>query len=77
MWDALRAAFEERLSSFEMLGSAEPWLTIWARQERAYRTVAFYPYNGRGMIALGADIMRAFARRLRTRAKPESGPAAR
>jgi CelD/BcsL family acetyltransferase involved in cellulose biosynthesis len=77
MWEALRAAFEERLSSFEMLGSAEPWLTIWTRQERAYRTVAFYPYNGRGMIALGADIMRAFAQRLWTRAKPKSGPAAR
>lgn len=77
MWDVLRAAFEERLSSFEMLGSAEPWLSIWTRQERAYRTVAFYPYNGRGMVALGADIMRAFAQRLRTRVKPKSGSAAR
>lgn len=77
MWDALRAAFEERLSSFEMLGSAEPWLSIWTRQERAYRTLAFYPYNGRGMVALGADIMRAFAQRLRTRAKTKSGSAAR
>lgn len=77
MWDALRAAFEERLGSFEMLGSAEPWLSIWTRQERAYRTVAFYPYNGRGMVALGADIMRAFAQRLRARAQPKAGPAAR
>jgi CelD/BcsL family acetyltransferase involved in cellulose biosynthesis len=77
MWDALHAAFEERLSSFEMLGSAEPWLTIWTQQERAYRTLAFYPYNGRGMVALGADIMRAFAQRLRARVKTKSGPAAR
>lgn len=76
MWDALRAAFEERLTSFEMLGSAEPWLTIWTRQERAYRTLAFYPYNGRGMVALGADIMRAFAQRLRARVKTKSGPTA-
>jgi CelD/BcsL family acetyltransferase involved in cellulose biosynthesis len=70
MWEVLREAFEQRLSSFEMLGSAEPWLTIWTRRERAYRTVAFYPYNGRGMVALGADIMRAFAQRLGRGRKP-------
>lgn len=63
MWDVLREAFERGLTSFEMLGSAEPWLTIWTRQQRAYRTLAFYPYNGRGMVALSADIMRAFAQR--------------
>jgi len=77
MWEVLRTAFEERLSSFEMLGSAEPWLSIWTRQQRAYRTLAFYPYNGRGMVALGADIMRAFAQRLRAPVKTRSGPAAR
>lgn len=64
MWEALRAAFDSQLSSFEMLGSAEPWLTIWTRQQRAYRTLVFYPYNGRGAVALSSDIMRAFARRL-------------
>jgi CelD/BcsL family acetyltransferase involved in cellulose biosynthesis len=69
MWDVLRDAFEQRLSSFEMLGSAEPWLTIWTREQRTYRTLAFYPYNGRGMVALGADIMRAFAQRLSARAQ--------
>ena len=70
MWEVLRGAFEQQLSSFEMLGSAEPWLTIWTRRERAYRTLAFYPYNGRGMVALGADIMRAFAQRLGRARKP-------
>jgi CelD/BcsL family acetyltransferase involved in cellulose biosynthesis len=63
MWDVLREAFERGLSSFEMLGSAEPWLTIWTREQRPYRTLAFYPYNGRGMVALSADIMGAFAQR--------------
>jgi CelD/BcsL family acetyltransferase involved in cellulose biosynthesis len=63
MWDVLREAFERGLTSFEMLGSAEPWLTIWTREQRTYRTLAFYPYNGRGMVALSADIMRAFAQR--------------
>jgi CelD/BcsL family acetyltransferase involved in cellulose biosynthesis len=63
MWEVLREAFERGLTSFEMLGSAEPWLTIWTREQRAYRTLAFYPYNGRGMIALSADIMGAFAQR--------------
>lgn len=63
MWDVLREAFDRGLASFEMLGSAEPWLTIWTREERTYRTLAFYPYNGRGMVALSADIMAAFAQR--------------
>lgn len=63
MWDVLREAFNLGLASFEMLGSAEPWLTIWTREQRTYRTLAFYPYNGRGMVALSADIMRAFAQR--------------
>lgn len=57
-----------------MLGSAEPWLTIWAREQRAYRTVAFYPYNIRGTVALGADIMRALAKRLAK--KPGNGAGA-
>ena len=67
MWDVLKEAFERRLKTFEMLGSAEPWLTIWAREQRAYRTLAFYPYNIRGTVALGADIMRALAKRLARR----------
>ncbi|MET0535984.1 MAG: GNAT family N-acetyltransferase [Steroidobacter sp.] len=76
MWDVLKEAFERRLSSFEMLGSAEPWLSIWTREQRAYRTLAFYPYNGRGMVALGADIMRAFAQRLsRAKSRADSGRA--
>ena len=77
MWDVLREAFQLRLASFEMLGSAEPWLSIWTREQRAYRTLAFYPYNGRGMVALGADIMRAFAQRTifagKTRDKAAAG----
>jgi CelD/BcsL family acetyltransferase involved in cellulose biosynthesis len=75
MWDVLREAFERRLASFEMLGSAEPWLNIWGRDQRSYQTLAFYPYNGRGMVALGADIMRAFAQRLgasRSVAEPDT-----
>lgn len=77
MWDVLREAFERGLTSFEMLGSAEPWLTIWTREQRTYRTLAFYPYNGRGMVALSADIMRAFAQRAtfagKTRDKAAAG----
>jgi CelD/BcsL family acetyltransferase involved in cellulose biosynthesis len=75
MWDVLREAFERRLASFEMLGSAEPWLKIWGRDQRSYQTLAFYPYNARGMVALGADIMRAFAQRLgasRSVAEPDT-----
>ena len=54
-----------RLASVEMLGTAEPWLRIWTREERAFRTLAFYPYGARGVAALGADALGALARRLR------------
>lgn len=73
MWDVLREAFLRRLKTFEMLGSAELWLTIWAREQRAYRTLAFYPYNIRGTVALGADIMRALAKRLAKKAGEGAG----
>jgi CelD/BcsL family acetyltransferase involved in cellulose biosynthesis len=73
MWEVLREAFEQGLASFEMLGSAEPWLTIWTREQRTYRTLAFYPYNGRGMVALSADIMRAFAQRAGARLEGRFG----
>lgn len=78
MWDVLRHAFERGLRSFELLGTAEEWLRIWTRSERAYRTLVFYPYNVRGVIALGGDTMRTFGRRMRWRSvNPPAQPSHR
>jgi CelD/BcsL family acetyltransferase involved in cellulose biosynthesis len=65
MWDVLRHAGESRLEGVEMLGSAEDWLSIWAREAREFRTLVFYPHNLRGLSALAADGAGALLRRLR------------
>lgn len=65
MWDVMQHAFDSRLRSVELLGTAEDWLHIWTREEHAFRTLAFYPYGVRGLAALGADALGALARRLR------------
>jgi CelD/BcsL family acetyltransferase involved in cellulose biosynthesis len=65
MWDVVRHAGETGLEGIEMLGSAESWLSIWARESREYRTLVFYPHNLRGLAALAADGVDAALRRLR------------
>jgi len=65
MWDVMQHAFDSRLKSVELLGTAEEWLHIWTREEHAYRTLVFYPYGPHGMAALGVDALGALARRLR------------
>ena len=65
MWDVVRHAGESRLGGVEMLGSAEEWISIWTRELREFRTLVFYPWNGRGAGAFVADATFAIARRLR------------
>lgn len=65
MWDVVRHAFERRLASVELLGTAESWLGTWSTHERAYCTLAYYPWTLRGLSALGADVADATWRRLR------------
>jgi CelD/BcsL family acetyltransferase involved in cellulose biosynthesis len=65
MWDVLRHAFSRGLASVELLGTAEAWLRTWTTHERAYCTLAFYPWSARGMTALGLDAAGAILRRLR------------
>jgi CelD/BcsL family acetyltransferase involved in cellulose biosynthesis len=70
MWDVMSHAFERRLRSVELLGTAEEWLNIWSREEHAFRTLVFYPYRPLGLAALGVDALGALARRLRRPASP-------
>ena len=66
MWDLLEHAFERRAQTFEMLGTAEPWLGIWTCDQRAWRTLVFYPHNLWGAAALGTDAVRSLFGRLRS-----------
>jgi CelD/BcsL family acetyltransferase involved in cellulose biosynthesis len=65
MWDVMRHAFERRLESVELLGSAEEWLRIWTDEVREYRTLVFYPEGVRGLAALAVDGAHTLLRRLR------------
>lgn len=64
MWEVMRHACESRLAGVELLGKVEDWLTIWSRDVREYRTLVFYPFNLRGLRAVGADAMHALRQKL-------------
>jgi CelD/BcsL family acetyltransferase involved in cellulose biosynthesis len=65
MWELMRQACAARLAGVELLGTTEPWLTIWAKEFREYRTLVYYPFNARGACAIGADALHAAVQRLR------------
>jgi len=56
MWEVMRYACAARFAGVELLGLAEGWTTIWARDVREYRTLIFYPFNLRGLGAALADV---------------------
>lgn len=64
MHETIRLAFEAGLSSFEFLGNAEPWITMWT--DRVHPTVRAhaYPYTYRGAASLLRDTCRFAAKRL-------------
>jgi CelD/BcsL family acetyltransferase involved in cellulose biosynthesis len=64
MWEVVRHACAARMAGVELLGKVEDWLTIWARDVREYRTLIFYPFNLRGLVAVAADASQAVARKL-------------
>ena len=65
MWEVVRHACHSRVAGIELLGKVEEWLTIWTREVREYRTLIFYPFNLRGLAAIGADAAHAAAQRIR------------
>lgn len=59
MWEVMRHACRSRLRGVELLGKVEPWLSIWSREVREYRTLIYYPFNLRGASAFAADAAHA------------------
>ena len=58
MLQTLRYAVSRGLSTYEFLGSAEPWTEIWTNRVRPCVSVWGYPTNHRGMTALTWDALR-------------------
>lgn len=63
--ETLRYAFEHRLTSYEFLGSDEPWLAGWLTEPRAYQTIWYYPATWRGCYGAAADLVGRVKGRIR------------
>ena len=53
--EVMRYAFEQKLKSYEFLGSDEPWLHGWITEQRELSTLLWYPATLSGTCALAAD----------------------
>jgi CelD/BcsL family acetyltransferase involved in cellulose biosynthesis len=58
MIETLRYAAERGLQTYEFLGSAEPWTSVWTTQVRPCLSVWAYPNNCRGLAAFTWDAVR-------------------
>lgn len=65
LWETLRDAFGRGLHGYEFLGSGDGQQPDWANAGQSLQTLVFYPWNLRGIWALGVDMMSRIARRLR------------
>jgi CelD/BcsL family acetyltransferase involved in cellulose biosynthesis len=62
--ETLKYAVQRGLTSYEFLGTAEPWTEVWTRQVRQCVTVAAYPNNCTGGAALIFDVVKFGWKRL-------------
>ena len=58
MLETLRYAATHGLSSYEFLGTDEPWTRVWTQNIRPCVSVRIYQITGNGMMALVADLSR-------------------
>jgi len=65
MHEAIRSAFTLQRGGFEFLGFEEPWLSVWTRGVREYRTIRLYTYSARGASVLCHEMWESLKRRLR------------
>ena len=64
MRETIRYAAAAGLKTYEFLGRAEAWTTVWTSQERSTVTVRIFPFTGRGLAALAADALAAAGRKM-------------
>ena len=64
MRETIRYAAAAGLRTYEFLGRAEAWTTVWTNQERSTVTVRIFPFTVRGLAALAADALAAGGRKM-------------
>jgi CelD/BcsL family acetyltransferase involved in cellulose biosynthesis len=57
MQETIRHAASAGLASYEFLGRAEAWTTVWTSQERETATVRIYPFTACGFSSLAVDTL--------------------
>ena len=63
MVEAIKRSVAEGLAAYELLGTVEPWIQVWTKQEHRCVSWRFYPRGVRAMGALGAELAhKAFKR---------------
>ncbi len=55
MLESIRAAMNEKLVGYELLGYREPWTEMWTRDIRECVAVRYYPFRARTLPALFGD----------------------
>ncbi|HVX11918.1 MAG TPA: GNAT family N-acetyltransferase [Pirellulales bacterium] len=60
MVEAIKRAVADELSTYELLGTVEPWIQVWTELERPCLSLRYYPANWRGATALAGDALRKF-----------------
>jgi CelD/BcsL family acetyltransferase involved in cellulose biosynthesis len=61
--EGMRDAAARGASSYEFLGSSEPWEERWRPDSRSYCGIAVYPFRWPAMVALGHDAVKALTHR--------------
>jgi CelD/BcsL family acetyltransferase involved in cellulose biosynthesis len=66
MLETVRYAAMRGLPSYEFLGKVEPWTHMWTQAVRPCVSLLFYPATLRGGLALAADAVEIFHRRIKS-----------
>jgi CelD/BcsL family acetyltransferase involved in cellulose biosynthesis len=64
MHETIHYAFEQKLETFELLGTDEPWLHMWTDEIHRYMSIHLYPASVGGLINLGGDASGYLRRRI-------------
>ena len=71
MLETVRYAAKRGLSSYEFLGTVEPWTRMWTQTVRPYVSLLFYPTTARGGLALALDAAGVAYRRINSLVRGE------
>lgn len=67
MVEQIKQAVAEKLHTYELLGTVEPWIQVWTERERECVSLRAYPASVRGIAALASDAGRKCLARFKER----------